>query len=165
LPKIAIRPVALADSSDILQGIGEGELCDAVPGSEAVRTEADAAAMVSNLVGKGAAGTELHFSICLENSKVVGMCALHDFDHKRHSAKIGYWISRPYRKKGFGKEAVGLLIKVAFEELGIRKLYAVAGQDNVASVHFLRSLKFADAGTSRDVTMGGKLLFSLQKTA
>lgn len=159
LPNVVIRPVALADSGDIFQGIREGELYDAVPGSEYLSSVEDSKAMVESLMGKRAAGIELHFSIFLENGKVVGMCALHEFDHVQHSAKIGYWISRPYRKKGYGKKAVGLLINVAFGELGITKLYAMADQNNIASMRLLRSLKFAGAGTSKE----GELLFCLLK--
>jgi RimJ/RimL family protein N-acetyltransferase len=140
-----LRPVQIADAPELFKGIVGSGLGDSVPGSEEVKSAADASNMVAGLIEKASAQDELHFSVCLQSGAVVGMCALYDFDAKTHSARIGYWISRGHRRSGYGKEAVRLLTQIAFSDLGLERLVAVSKMSNDASIGLLLSLGFKDA--------------------
>jgi ribosomal protein S18 acetylase RimI-like enzyme len=156
---ILLRPVAVEDSADILEGLLQGGLTGAVPGSEDIKDISGAREMVSGLLGRATIGAELHFSVCL-NGKVIGMCALYGFGGPDRSASIGYWISRPYRRLGYGREAVRLLSRIAFDQLRLLKILAVSDRSNEASTRILRSLGFSEAdGESKP---NGQIRFSLE---
>ncbi|MDE1865558.1 MAG: GNAT family N-acetyltransferase [Candidatus Micrarchaeota archaeon] len=158
---VSIRPVSISDSTDIFEGLREGGLSAAVPGSDGVKTLDAAKAMVKGLIDRAALGAEFHFAVCLNgrDTKVIGMCALYEFGGLDRSCRIGYWISRPYRGRGYGREAVSLLSKIAFERLGISRLRASSYSSNESSIRLLHSLGFID-----EEQTGNESHFSLSKS-
>lgn len=160
---VSIRPVAVADSAAILAGILQGGLSASVPGSEAIKGIGDAEAMLAGLVQKAAAGLELHFSICLQDGRVVGMCALYSFDPASKSSRIGYWIAMGDRRHGYGREAVRLLADIAFADRGIERIYASSDPSNEASMRLLRSMGFVEDDSAGLGFDDGETLLSLAK--
>lgn len=160
---VALRPLLLKDSNDLFEGLRQGDLQAAVPGSDQVRSATDAAGMVAGLMERGRDGSELHFSVCLNgDGRAIGMCALYDFKEDQ-SARIGYWVGREYRRRGYGKEAVGLLAEIAFSELGLKKIVAVSERSNSASLNLLRSLGFKEI--PQDTAIGdGEIVLSLSRS-
>jgi RimJ/RimL family protein N-acetyltransferase len=148
----------MKDSPDIFEGIANGDLSDSVPGSDRIRSLDDAQAMVGDLIGRTRNGSELHFSVCLHSGKVIGMCAIYGFADGGSSARIGFWISKRYRRKGYGKEAVRMLVGMAFGDLGIEKVVAVSKASNLPSLALLRSLRFRDEEANGEVRAGEKAL-------
>ena len=61
-----------------------------------------------------------HFAVCEKDSgRMVGEVALYNYDEDRHMAEAEWYIFKPYRNMGYGKEAVTALAKQAFD----RKLF------------------------------------------
>lgn len=147
------------DSADILEGLVHGGLGGTVPGSEGVKDLQRAREMVAGLVERAAMEAELHFAVCLED-KTIGMCALYGFGGSGRSASIGYWISRPYRRHGYGREAVRLLSRIAFGQLHLLKLQAVSDSSNEASARLLRSLGFREE--NGELKPDDQITFSLE---
>ena len=58
------------------------------------------------------------------------------------SAELGYWIGEEHQKNGYATEASKMLIKRAFEDLGIECIYASYKKENVASKRVLEKLGF-----------------------
>lgn len=59
------------------------------------------------------------------------------------SAELGYWIAEEYQLRGYATEACGVLIERAFNDLGIKRIYATFKQENVASKRVLEKLGFS----------------------
>jgi RimJ/RimL family protein N-acetyltransferase len=154
--RLILRPVSLADSADILDCIRQGGLSSTVPGSDSVTDLHKAREMVTGLIDRGVAGAELHFAVCLEGGRAIGMAALYGFDGKG-CATIGYWIGADFRQKGYGAEAVRLLCKIGFG-MGLARVYASSGASNAASLRLLKSLGFRQ---DAEKTGNGELLFHL----
>ena len=73
----------------------------------------------------------------------VGCCSLiPGQDVYRINAEIGYWIGEPYWGKGYATEAVRLLIKFAFEELDLLRIYAKIYEYNIGSMKVLGKTGF-----------------------
>lgn len=71
------------------------------------------------------------------------MCSLiPQYDVYRINAEIGYWIGEPYWGKGYATEAVRLLIKFAFEELDLLRIYAKIYEYNIGSMKVLEKTGF-----------------------
>jgi RimJ/RimL family protein N-acetyltransferase len=54
---------------------------------------------------------------------LIGNCALMDIDHKNRSAEVGIVIGeKDYWNRGYGREALGLVLDIAFEGLGLNRV-------------------------------------------
>lgn len=58
------------------------------------------------------------------------------------SAELGYWIAEEYQSNGFATEACMALVERAFNELGIKRIYATYMKENLASKRVLEKLGF-----------------------
>ncbi|VVB80687.1 Acetyltransferase (GNAT) domain protein [uncultured archaeon] len=56
--------------------------------------------------------------------------------------KIGYWIGKEYRRKGYVSEIVPKVIEYAFNELKVEKIIAKVLIDNIASQKLLEKFNF-----------------------
>jgi len=64
------------------------------------------------------------------------------FDYKTDSAGVGVIIAKNYRRRGFAKEVLKLLIDYATNTLKIEKLHCNIQEDNFASINLFTSCGF-----------------------
>lgn len=105
-----------------------------------------------------------------DNETFVGCCSLiPQNDVYRINAEIGYWIGEPYWGKGFATDAIRLLIKFAFEEPDLLRVYANIFEYNAGSMRVLEKTGFEkEAIIKSSVIKEGKIidehLYSIRKT-
>jgi len=92
--------------------------------------------------------------------QLIGGLGIHPFaDVYRHSAEIGYWLGEPFWSQGFGTEAVGGLVRWAFESLPLIRIQAGVFEGNQASMRVLEKAGFMlEAVLKKHVVKEGKLL-------
>ncbi len=90
----------------------------------------------------------LHFGIRLKVGDLVG-ASMMKLDLKNKSCEIAYWIGRDYRRKGYAREAVRLMLDFAFNRLKLNRVQADSLASNDASLGLLNSLGFTKEGTRR----------------
>lgn len=95
---------------------------------------------------------QLRLAICTRDSNIaIGLIDLFEFDPKNKRAGIGIIIqNEANRGKGFGKEALGLLIDYAFAQLQLHQLFANIGADNEASSALFSTFGFQKIGLKKD---------------
>ncbi len=99
------------------------------------------------------------FLICLNaDGRIVGYVGLNDI---RHGAMMGcaagYWIAKPYTRKGYMTEALGLAIRHAFRALGLHRVEAGVQPHNKASLGVVRKVGMRNEGTAlRFLQIDGK---------
>ena len=96
-----------------------------------------------------------------ETGRLVGIITLTDVFFDKECARIGIWIGRAFWAKGVMYEAEALLIRWAFERLGLERIVGNVHCENVASIitmkklgyHFVEVSKHAkdNAGKAVDV--------------
>ena len=64
------------------------------------------------------------------------------FDYNGLRAGVGLIIHKDFRAKGYGKEALSLLIEHAFSTLYLKELYCDVKEDNLASINLFVSCGF-----------------------
>lgn len=81
-----------------------------------------------------------------------------NYINERHGTfSLGVLITECQRGKGYGKAAMGLLIKYAFEERRLHKFEGYCLDDNVASANMMKAVGCILEGKSREcVFMNGK---------
>lgn len=94
---------------------------------------------------------QLRLVISNYNEVALGMIDLFDFDFKNSRAGIGILVKEPEdRLKGYGREALKLLIDYGFKHLGLHQLYCHISEENEASLKLFANQGFKKIGLKKD---------------
>lgn len=94
---------------------------------------------------------QLRLMICERDGSRRGFIDLFDFDPKNRRAAVGIIInSEGDRQKGFGAEALNMLITYCFTHLELHQIYAGVGIDNVSSKMLFEKAGFIKTGQKKD---------------
>jgi RimJ/RimL family protein N-acetyltransferase len=75
----------------------------------------------------------------------IGQCALFNFNETAHTCELGITIGDPaYQSKGYGREAVRLLLDYAFRLRNMRKVYLSVNGDNERAQRAYRACGFVE---------------------
>jgi [ribosomal protein S5]-alanine N-acetyltransferase len=65
------------------------------------------------------------------------------------TASVGYWIGSPYARRGYMADALGALLRHAFDTLALHRVEAACLPENTASRRLLRKFGFREEGYAR----------------
>ena len=88
-----------------------------------------------------------------DNGKLVGWSGLKlikEINNHKNIHDLGYRFTPEYWGKGYAKETSRAVLKYAFKEMKLGKVFAYADVENSASNHVLRKLGFEEKGTFID---------------
>ena len=106
---------------------------------------------LEKLIGRSIPGSGHYWFIFLKSEKkVIGTFGIMDIDRRKGSAKIGYGISFNCQGHGYFHEALTLVLKHVFLNLGFHRILAITRADNSASVKALEKGGFRKEGTMRE---------------
>jgi ribosomal-protein-alanine N-acetyltransferase len=92
--------------------------------------------------------------------EAVGCVGLSDVEV--HKAEVGYWLAEPFWGQGIATQALRLATRYAFNELGLRRVFASAFTFNKASVRVLEKAGYKYEGCLRkNEIKDGRLLDTL----
>lgn len=96
-------------------------------------------------------GTERHFAIERKEDRAhIGNASIHDIDWVSRVASFGLFIGEPGAwNRGFGSDAIGTLVRFAFDEMNLRKLRINVFDYNDRAKHVLESHGFVQEGRLR----------------
>jgi RimJ/RimL family protein N-acetyltransferase len=101
-------------------------------------------------IKKEQGNTHIRLGIFLNNGKIIGDIALQDIDKKNRSCSIGLGLSKlEYRNKGYGKEAVRLILEYGFNNYGLERITANTLETNIPAQRSLEKLGFKLEGKER----------------
>lgn len=94
---------------------------------------------------------QLRLLIESKKGEALGLIDLFDFDFKNKRAGVGIIVKdENNRAKGFGNEALKLLIKYSFAHLGLHQLYCNISEENKASIQLFTNHGFESIGLKKD---------------
>jgi len=92
----------------------------------------------------------IRLGIFINDDRVIGDVALQDIDWKNRSCTIGLGIAKKeFRCKGFGTEAVTIMMEYGFNNLGIERISANTLEQNKAAQKSLEKSGFILEGRER----------------
>lgn len=99
----------------------------------------------------------------------VGLVTLFNLDHRHGHAELGVYVAPDHQRRGYAVEALRMLIRFAFEEMNLHKVYCTILDSNTGSVHLFERLGFRAEGVRREHAFtGGRhhdvLLYSLLRS-
>jgi len=113
----------------------------------------NAVSFIQNAMKAALEGREFHFAIkSMADKSLVGVCGITNVDNVSMKAEIGYWVGKTHWGNGYGKQAASLLLEIAFEKLGLNRVYATVLSFNERSIKLLQSVGFVKEGVLRDST-------------
>lgn len=94
---------------------------------------------------------QLRLVVCNYDGVTLGLIDLFDFDFKNSRAGVGILVKEPNdRLKGYGKEALKLLIDYSFAHLDLHQLFCNISEDNDASIKLFENQGFEKIGLKKD---------------
>ena len=136
--KILLRPLQLSDLDFLFEIENNKENWKF--GSEKVSfTKDDLRSYIRNATEDISVSKQFRYVIDLENIP-IGFIDL--FDYRTNSAGVGVIIAKNYRRRGFAKEVLKLLMDYATNTLKIEKLHCNIQEDNFASIKLFTSCGF-----------------------
>ncbi len=103
-----------------------------------------------------------HYELAIllkKGKKLIGMVNIYSLNYKDKKAKIGYWIGKHYRRKGYAFEASKSMIEFAFSNLNLNKITGNTLAENKASNNLLKKLGFKKMGIAKkDRFVDGKFM-------
>ena len=93
---------------------------------------------------------QLRLMITSKTNEPLGFIDLFDFDARNKRAGVSIVLIDKHRQKGYGKDALNLLVNYSFTKLQLHQLYSNVLEGNLASLHLFKSLGFEEVGIKKD---------------
>ncbi len=96
------------------------------------------------------------YAVCLRGTdKPIGSIALHrnDIAEEDDEYELGYWIGKPFWGQGLIPEAARELLRHAFEDLGMRRIWCGHYDGNAKSRRVMEKLGFAYHHTTEGIEL------------
>lgn len=94
---------------------------------------------------------QLRLVICTYDDQTLGLIDVFDFDPAHNRAGVGIVIeNKNNRGKGYGSEALDLLISYCKTHLHLHQLYVNIGEDNLSSIKLFENKGFRKVGIKKD---------------
>ena len=92
------------------------------------------------------------YSIVLnEDDTLIGAISLQNIDHLNRNAFLGIFIGdREQRSRGYGTEAIRLLLRYGFSTLNLHNIMLSVNANNTAGISCFRKAGFKEAGRRRE---------------
>jgi RimJ/RimL family protein N-acetyltransferase len=85
------------------------------------------------------------------DNKCIGQCALFNFNETARTCELGITIGdQAYWGKGYGKEAIRLLLEYAFRYCNYRKVWLHAHDNNARAIRAYQECGFVEEGRLRE---------------
>jgi diamine N-acetyltransferase len=91
----------------------------------------------------------------IEKKVTIGTIDLYDIDVHNRRAGIGILIDQDHRQKGFGKQALELMSKYAFDFLYLHQIYAYIAKNNIYSIGLFEKSGYRLASILKDWVQRG----------
>ena len=89
--------------------------------------------------------------VLLDGDVLIGHISLHDINHLNRHTFLGLFIGEEeHRNKGYGAEAVRLVLDYGFRTLNFHNITLSVHADNIAAIACYKKAGFQDAGRRRE---------------
>ena len=147
--RVTLRPLDDGDLTALLEIFGDPDVMR-FWSSPPIAGEDGARALLNDIRGHFARRTLFQWGIArLADDQIIGTTTIFQIDEEHRRGEIGFAIARSQWGHGYASEAVTLLIRFAFERLGLHRLEADPDPENLASIGVLEKLGFSYEGLLR----------------
>jgi len=146
---VALRPFRGADAPWIAAACDRPEMARFVPAVPSPYSTADAAQYIEYTRREWKAGTGAAWAIESHDGEALGAVGLTRAGGDPGLAGIGYWLRPEGRGRGAATDAVRVVARWAFAELGVERISLITDPENVASQRVAERAGFVREGLLR----------------
>jgi RimJ/RimL family protein N-acetyltransferase len=150
--RLILRPFFLSDAKDMQCLISDYAVVDTlltVPHPYLDGMAEDWISKRQNVFeeGKGVSFVITH----REQGYLIGCISLENINRTYESAEIGYWIGKPYWRKGYCTEAAEAVLRYGFQTLGLNRIFAMHMTRNPRSGRVMQKIGMKHEGQMRQM--------------
>jgi len=147
--RLELRMLRLSDYKDLYETFREEEYLRYF-GVKGVVTEKDAKLLLKEWISRLDPNNFMRWAIVLkESGKVIGTIGLHTFIAAYRKAAVGYDLNPAFQHHGYMQEALQMIMRYFFEDLGYHRLEAIVVTRNESSVRVVERAGFVREGLMR----------------
>lgn len=150
--EIRLRPLEVKDAPLMLEWMHDPDIQTAFE-KDFMHYSLEDAQKFCN-VSKGAtlskAGDDVHFAIADQDDEYLGTISLKNFDPNAMKAEYAISTRKKAHGKGVAEQATKLLLKKAFEDFGLNRVYLTVLSSNSRAIGFYEKCGFVREGDLRD---------------
>jgi RimJ/RimL family protein N-acetyltransferase len=150
--RLLLRPFTPDDAEDLACAAADVDVARASPDLPCPFTVLAASTWIATHAPAWHAGDALVLAICWHPSSPLVGCIQLRLDPDHDAGELGFWVSRSARNQGVASEAAATLVRFAFGDLGLHRVFASHVADNPQSGSVLRRAGLRHEGTARGAT-------------
>ena len=147
--EISLRSLEKKDLDFLLDLENDREIWK-VSGTTTPFTQAEIANYISNAKQDIAIAEQYRFVIDL-NGSPIGCIDLYDYNFEKQNAGVGIVVCKPYRRKGYAKQALLQLIDYAWKHFQLVQLHSKIMPENKATTDLFLKVGFLQKGNTKFV--------------
>lgn len=147
--RLILRPLRTSDYKDLYEIFKDREHLKYF-GIPSVQTLSDAKQLTKDWVQRLEPFGFLRWTLVLKtNEKAIGTIGLHSFNSHYKKGAVGYELNAAYQHQGYIQEALQMVMRYFFEDLGYHRLEAIIVKENLASIRVVERAGFVCEGLMR----------------
>jgi RimJ/RimL family protein N-acetyltransferase len=152
---LTLDPLAEKHTAPMWQAYWESreELRPFLAWVETVHSAPDLERFVARAKASRADGVEYLFAALTPEGEFVGAVGLHNIDRRNRAAEMGFWVRTSFTRRGACQAMAARVLRFAFRELGLHRIFIRHALDNLPSQTVIRKLGFVHEGVSREDTL------------
>jgi len=165
--KVYLRTLEYGDAAAIAANANDKEIAESISDEGTFPhpySEEDALSFIKRASEEASSGIGLHMGICsAETGEIVGAIGLSYINMRSKKSEVGFWIGRRFWGKGYGKDALRLMLAFGFARLGLNRIYGIAFASNERSIRMMKSVGMKEeARLKEDGIKNGSLVDNVQ---
>jgi len=149
--RLILRPLEQADAPFIQQEASAREIADTMISLPHPYPEGESERYLDEQETLSAQGRGITLAIVTKAGRTfVGLVEIREIDREHSQAELSFWLAQTAWGHGYMTEAVQMVLRCAFRDLGLNRLYAYHMQRNPASGRVLQKNGFHQEGLLRE---------------
>jgi RimJ/RimL family protein N-acetyltransferase len=155
--KCYLSPIDVDDAEKFTEWLNDLEFTVYLPFySKIINTDSERE--ILNNISKG----HNYSIIDIEKNELIGNCGFTKLDHLNQTGKVGIFIgNKNYWNKGYGSEAMTLLLDYGFKALNLHNISLEVLSFNERAIKSYKKVGFTNMGKSREVIRRGNETYDL----
>ncbi len=147
--RLELRPFHLSDAKRVQELCGDRRIADTTLHIPHPYEDGMAEEWIATHRPKWAEGSEVTFAVTYPHEReVIGAVGVR-LEPAHHRGELGYWVGLPYWGRGIATEAAGEVLRFAFADLRLNRVYATYVPRNPASGRVMEKLGMQREGYLR----------------
>ena len=142
-----LRLLERDDAFPMLEWMHDTDVVSVLPTSFEKMTIEDCFAFIET--AKISQEKDLHLAICDSNEDYLGTVSLKNINKKNVNAEYAITLSRRAIGTGAARFATQEILKIAFDNLNLERVYLCVFSDNIRAIKFYKKIGFIHEGTFR----------------